>query len=217
MPVRPAALLAAAGASCLLACSSGVAGTGSVAAPAPAGRSSSAPPASSGSTPSPTASGRKPVSTKAVQGPGGRSYVIQIWAEHRVTNCAAHAYGPIVKFLRAHPCTSMDQLLATTTVNGRPVGFAQRAIVFGSGSAGYRTAGQFRAMVSRNGTGNLNDLLREGERLPSGPRSVPFPNAFSALAQDNQVTVVEAWYLHGPTPDNDPALVRMCNDIFLRF
>jgi hypothetical protein len=71
--------------------------------------------------------------------------------------------------------------------------------------------------VSRNGTGNLNDLMREGYRLPNGPTSVPFPNAFSALAQDNNVTVVEAWYLNGATRDNDPPLEQMAQDIYLQF
>jgi hypothetical protein len=148
---------------------------------------------------------------------GGPGYVVKVWAETKVRNCAAHAYGAVVSFLRTHPCFGLTQLLATTSVDGRPVGFAQRAIGFRGGmNKSYRAAGQFREQVTRSGTGNLNDLLREGYRLPSGPTSVPFPNAFSALGQDNGVTVVEAWYLDGPTPDNDPALVKMAQDIFLR-
>lgn len=152
-------------------------------------------------------------------GSNGTTYVIKIWAETHVTDCAAHAYGaPVINFLRSHPCFSMRQVLATTTVDGRAVGFAERSIGFRGGvNNGYRAAGQFRQLVTRSGTGNLNDLMREGYRLPSGPSAVPFPNAFSALGQDNGVSVVEAWYLHGPTPDNDPPLVRMAQDTFLQF
>jgi hypothetical protein len=152
-------------------------------------------------------------------GSNGTSYVIKIWADKKVTNCAAHAYGAaVVKFLRRHPCFDMRQVLATTTVDGRAVGFASRAIGFRGGmKKSYRAAGKFRNLVTRSGTGNLNDLMREGYRLPSGPSAVPFPNAFSALGQDNSVTVVEAWYLKGPTPDNDPPLVRMAEDIFLQY
>lgn len=154
----------------------------------------------------------------AARGPDGTTYVVKIWAETEVKDCAAHAYGaPVINFLRTHPCAGMRQVLATTTVDGKAVGFAQRSIGFlGGMNQSYRAAGQFRALVTRSGTGNLNDLLREGYRLPSGPSAVPFPNAFSALGQDNGVTVVEAWYLHGPTPDNDPPLVRMAQDIFLQ-
>jgi hypothetical protein len=160
----------------------------------------------------------QPLRTKTVHGPSGTDYVIKVWAQDDVTDCAAHAYGrPVIHYLRAHPCYGLSRILATTTVNGKPVGFAQRSIGFrGAQDQGYKAAGRFRKLVSENGTGNLNDLLREGYRLPSGPKSVPFPNAFSALAQDNNVTVVEAWYLNGPTPDNDPALERMAQDIFLQ-
>ena len=141
-----------------------------------------------------------------------------MWAQKQTTACAAHAYGtPIIAFLRKHPCDGLRSLLATTRVGGRAVGFAQRTIGFrGAEGHSYRAAGEFRALVSRSGTGNLDDLLREGYRLPAGPAHVPFPNAFAALGQDNSVTVVEAWYLHGATPDNDPALERLERDIFLR-
>ena len=40
----------------------------------------------------------------------------------------------------------------------------------------------------------LSFLPVPGLALPSGPTSVPFPNAFSVLGQDSGVTIVEAWY-----------------------
>jgi hypothetical protein len=81
----------------------------------------------------------------------------------------------------------------------------------------YKTAGDFRTLVAADGTGNINDLLREGRRLPSGPSAVPTPDAFSVLGQDAGVAIVDAWYLDGPTPNNDPALVKMGHDIFLQY
>lgn len=209
----------------LSACSSNVAGTGTGAGPGTGeattpGAASAAP---SSNAPSKSSSGVHPVPSaplRTVQVPaqgGGAGYVVKVWAQTEVRNCAAHAYGAVVGFLHRHPCFGLKSLLATTTVDGRPVGFAQREIGFRGGmNESYRAAGRFRDLVTRSGTGNLNDLMREGYRLPSGPTSVPFPNAFSALGQDNGVTVVEAWYLDGPTPDNDPPLVRMAQDIFLR-
>jgi hypothetical protein len=226
--VVPAAWLAG----CVLAaCASTTAGTGegagaggtaSSAAPgAPSSPSPSRIAKSSGGASSPTASTHpvpsRPLRTVTAHAPGGTTYEVQIWAERSATDCAAHAYGAVVAFLHRHPCSGLRQVLATTTVDGRAVGFAERSIGFRGGmQAGYRAAGQFRELVTRDGTGNLDDLMREGYRLPSGPTSVPFPNAFSALAQDNSVTVVEAWYLQGATPDNDPPLVRMAQDIFLQ-
>jgi hypothetical protein len=156
------------------------------------------------------------VRTVRVNGQHG-DYVVKVWAEAQVHDCGAHAYGAVVAYLRRHPCTGMGQLLATTTVNGRPVGLASRTISFsGTGDGAYRTADAFRSLVTKSGTGNLNDLLREGYRLPSGPTSVPFPNAFDAQSHNAGVTVVEAWYLDGHTPDNDPPLIHMAQDLFLQ-
>ena len=161
----------------------------------------------------------QPLRTKSVVATDGTTYVIKVWADENVTDCAAHAYGtPVIKYLQKHPCFGLGQVLATTTVGGKDVGFAQRSIGFKEPKPGSYTATEgFRRLVQKDGTGNLNDLLREGYRLPSGPTSVPFPNAFSALGQDNNVTIVEAWYLKGKTPDNDPALEKMAQDIFLQY
>ncbi len=199
--------------------SSGAAPSSGSTSPSSPGTSSKPAKSSSSAKPGTHPVPAQPLRTVTAHAPGGRSYVVKIWAEKTVTNCAAHAYGaPVISFLRRHPCFSMRQLLATTTVDGKAVGFAQRSIGFRGGmNASYRAAGEFRDLVTQSGTGNLNDLMREGYRLPSGPSAVPFPNAFSALGQDNSVTVVEAWYLSGPTPDNDPPLVRMAQDIFLQF
>jgi hypothetical protein len=222
-------------ASALAACSSDTAGSGtgrygasvsaqpsasgSATAPSSAAvPSSKAPRTSASPTTSPVPD--KPLRTKAVTAGGtGTTYVIKVWAEQNVKDCAAHAYGdPVIHYLQTHPCFGLGQLLATTTVNGREVGFAQRSIGFTGGEpASYRAADNFAKLVAKDGTGNLNDLMREGYRLPSGPTSVPFPNAFSALGQDNNVTIVEAWYLKGATPDNDRALEKMAQDIFLQY
>ena len=229
-PRRLTAAIAAGTAAVLLAsCATQVDGTGTGAGPHPgtSGGSSSA----VAPSPAPSISGAgssarprghpvpsQPVRQALVRA-NGTAYRIQVWAEVRTPDCAAHAYGaPLIAFLRRHPCTGVSSLLATTRVGGRAVGFARRSIGFkGAGDQSYRSAAQFKALVSRSGTGNLDDLLREGYRLPSGPSQVPFPNAFDAQSQDNGVTVVEAWYLHGPTPDNDPALERMERAIYLQF
>lgn len=207
--------------------------TGPPAAPTPAAGTSTQSPSSSQPEPSKSAAtdaapgssapATHPVPSQPLRvvkavGGNGTIYPVTVWAAEQRTDCAAHAYGaPVIDFLRRHPCSALSSLIATTTVNGRGVGLAQRTIGFrGAGDSSYRTAGRFRQLVSRSGTGNLDDLLREGYRLPHGPAHVPFPNAFNAQGQDNSVSVVEAWYLHGATPDNDPALEQMERDIFLQ-
>ena len=55
---------------------------------------------------------------------------------------------PVVTYLRAHPCNGLTRLLDTTTVDGRPVGFAEARLGFaGAADAVYRVAGDFRRLV----------------------------------------------------------------------
>jgi hypothetical protein len=150
---------------------------------------------------------------------GGTVYPIKVWADVTDTDCAAHAYGaPMIAFLHAHQCRGLERILATTVVNGKGVGFNVADTSFpGTATDPYSGSEAFRALVEQDGTGNLNDLLREGYRLPSGPTAVPFPDAFTVVGQDAGLSVYDMWYLSGPTPNNDPALVQMAQDIFLQY
>jgi hypothetical protein len=156
----------------------------------------------------------RPVRTVAVTGtPSGTIYQVSIWAEKTDQNCHAHAHGsPVVSFLAKHPCATMTRRLGTTTVGGKAAGFALTAIRFSSA----KTASAFRVLVTKDGTGNLDDLLSDGNRLPAGPRSVPAPDGFSAVSHDNEVLVVDSWYLTGSTPENDRPLTALANDFFGR-
>ena len=160
-----------------------------------------------------------PVRTATVHAADGTTYEVLIWWDVQNDTCFDHAYGqPMITFLTTHPCSGLRRILATTTVGGRPVGFAMSATGF-PGTPGnlYGEAGRFARLEQADGTGSLNDLLREGYRLPSGPTSIPSGEAFNVLGQDTGVTVWDAWYLDGPTPTNDPALIQMTQDLFLQF
>jgi hypothetical protein len=180
---------------------------------APATASTSAP-ASPSTHPVPST----PLRSATVTAPDGSSYLVQVWASVQTPTCADHAYGqPMIDFLRAHKCFGLTRRLATTTVHGHAVGLAISDLGFTGRDPGvYKTAGDFVKLVTRNGTGNLVDLLRDGYRLPAGPTSVPSPDAFSAQGQDAGVEVVDAWYLDGPTRENDPELVTLEQSIFLQ-
>jgi hypothetical protein len=159
-----------------------------------------------------------PVRTVTVNTDDGVGYVVKIWWDVHNRTCFDHAYGSIVTFLTTHPCDGLERILATTTVNGRPVAFAESLTGFaGTPNNLYGEAGRFIQLEEADGTGSLSDLLREGYRLPSGPTSVPAGEAFNVLGQDQGVTVWDVWYLDGATPTNDPALIKMTQDLFLRF
>ena len=150
---------------------------------------------------------------------GTRTYDITIWWQVNSDDCADHAYGnPVIQYLTAHPCHGLTRLLATTTVNGKAVGFAQSSLGFvGNAPDVYQTAGNFAALEKKDNTGSVDDLLRDGYRLPHGPSKLPSPDAFDVESQDSGVTIVDAFYLSGPTPNNDKALVQMAQDMYLQF
>ena len=218
----------------LAACSTTTGGSGNTSGPPSIGGSSThdfpgstAPPSTPSSstsssthaTPSTTVhpAPATPIRTVHVQG-GKTSYVVKIWAQVENPTCYDHAYGqPIITFLTEHPCSGMTRILATTTVGGRPVGFAETATSFtGTAANPYAYSSKFTQLEQANNTGSINDLLREGYRLPSGPSAIPAHEAFEVLGQDNGVTIWDAWYLDGSTPDNAKPLMTMAQDLFLQ-
>jgi hypothetical protein len=161
----------------------------------------------------------KPLRTETITGNDGTTkYVIAVWVEDDTVNCEGHAYGaPVIAYLKANLCSGMRRLLAATTVGGRPVGIAQSLVSFSGGTqAGEQVAGDFQTLVTQNGTGNINDLLREGKRFPNSGSKVGDPDAFTAAAQDGGVGIDDVWYLDGATPDNDPPLLALAQSLFLQ-
>jgi hypothetical protein len=217
----------------LAACSSTIAGSGTVSGTDSGPSSSpdfpSSPASGSGGATAPAASGSAvpsthpvpsaPLRSVTVHAPGGTTYPVQIWADVEDPTCFDHAHGqPVITFLTTHPCTGLHRYLGTTTVSGRAVGFAMSATGFhGPASDPYRYAGQFSTLEEADGTGSIDDLLLDGYRLPAGPAQIPASEAFRVVGQDAGVTVWDAWYLDGTTPQNDPALMRMAQDLFLQF
>jgi hypothetical protein len=230
--VRSVRIIALAPVAALLAaCAGTIDGTGTVSGE-PGRAASSSPdfpastaPGSASASPSPSGKGSThpvpsaPLRKVLVHGSGGTAYPVQIWADVRDATCADHAHGgPIVRYLTAHPCNGLHRYLGTTVVGGRAVGFAMSATGFhGPTSDPYRYAAQFTRIEEADGTGSIDDLLMDGYRLPAGPSQIPTSEAFTVVGQDEGVTVWDAWYFTGRTPENDPKLLKMAQDLFLQF
>ncbi|MGI8880575.1 MAG: hypothetical protein ACR2KJ_08735 [Jatrophihabitans sp.] len=182
-----------------------------------AGKSAESTSSGKSSSSAPTKTPPKPVRSVTISGASsGTKYTVAIWSEDTQKDCAAHSYGKaVVAYLKKYPCSSMTRRVGTTTVNGKPVGFALTVITI-PGTSGHpqKPAGDFLKLVSKDGTGNVNDLLREGKRLPTGPTAVPSPDAFSVANKSADVIIVDAWYLSGKTPGNDPPLTKLAADFF---
>jgi hypothetical protein len=163
------------------------------------------------------ASSRRDTPIRVVHAAG---HTLKIWAVTKHQSCWRHAYGDVRNFVSTQECgNSLGRMLITTRVNGRGVGLARYTCAFGGATAQqmYTRAGEFRHLVSQNGTGMFYSLFHDGYGLPAGPQAVPGSNAFRALSQDSGVWIFQAWYLHGATPNNAPALERLEKNLFLQF
>lgn len=153
-----------------------------------------------------------------VTGADGNSYDLDVGAQDRITDCAAHSYGrPMIAFLHAHPCLNAHRLLATLTLDGRKAMLSIITITFSPSAGddhGYDAAQMFQDTEQASGTGSMNDLLREGRRVPGVSGSIPSTGAFTIAGQDASAAVFDAWWAAGATADQDPRLVTVENALF---
>jgi hypothetical protein len=117
------------------------------------------------------------------------------------TASAAHSYGQVQTFFAKTPCSSVHRLLATTKQGGRTVVIASNVVTFDTAGQ----AARYLALVNSDGTGNINDLLREGVGFSGAPSKLP-EAAFASRQSGGQVWVAEAGYLTGSSATSDPAL-----------
>ncbi|MDQ1738458.1 MAG: hypothetical protein QOE53_110 [Pseudonocardiales bacterium] len=116
-------------------------------------------------------------------------------------DCTAHSYGQVLIFFTRTPCSTVRRSLLTTKRDGRGIVVATSAVTF-------RTPAQatsYLRLVTSDGTGNINDLLREGVRYPGSPSKLPGA-AFASRQDGLRVLVAEAAYEQGSSDYRDPTL-----------
>jgi hypothetical protein len=146
----------------------------------------------------PTSTPTTPAAAPPPAAPAG--YAVQVTDE--ITDCADHAHGQSKTTFRNQNCVKATRSLGSGRVDGRPVVFVVARIEMESSAA----ATSVRRVLDGTGTGNLNDLLREGKTFPGAPRSMPVSGYASARA-GAVVLVAEAGFSDGgPSSNNDPAL-----------
>ena len=139
-----------------------------------------------------------PASAVQAVAPGG--YVVQV--TDSITDCAGHSRGKAQVSFKAKNCVRATRLLATGEVGGRPVLFVVSRIQMTTGEA----AASVKQVLDGNGTGNLNDLLRDGMTYPGAPAKMPI-SGYASLQTGTVVTVAEAGFIdNGRSSNTDPAL-----------
>ena len=157
----------------------------------------------------PFGSGTKPPAA-AVQTVAPNAYVVQV--TNAITDCAGHSHGKTQVSFKAENCLKATRLLATGEVGGRPVLFVVSRIQMPTSEA----AASIKQILDANGTGNLNDLLREGKTYPGAPATMPI-SGYASLQTGTVVTVAEAGFVdNGRSSNTDPALRSAAAEVATR-
>lgn len=153
-------------------------------------------PATADSSPMAAAPSGSPASSAPV---GGVPAGWQLRTGDDQTNCAAHSYGQVQVFFARTPCTTVHRSLFSTSRDGRDIVVAASTVTFAS----TEQASGYLRLVTSDGTGNINDLMREGSRYPGSPSKLP-PAAFASRQDGVRVLVAEAGYA-SQAPQGPPA------------
>lgn len=105
-------------------------------------------------------------------------------------SCAEHAYGQIQQFLQNEPCEKLTRGIFTTTVEGRTVYTSVSVVQMADEEA----AGELRDLTDTDGTGNVNDLVREGEVTIEDLETLSGGGGYDSAQQRNEVVIVESDY-----------------------
>jgi hypothetical protein len=136
----------------------------------------------------------------AVQSTAPSGYAVKL--SDVVIDCAKHARGKVKTSFGTLPCVKATRSLATGRISGRPALFVISRIQMASAEA----AASIKQVLDGSGTGNLNDLLREGKTFPGGPQKMPI-SGYTSVQAGTVVTVVEAGFIDGgPSSSTDAAL-----------
>jgi hypothetical protein len=133
-------------------------------------------------------------------GPGGEQTQQQSTGEYEFTaeldsprvddNCGEHAYDATQTFLQQNECDKLTRSVFTTVIDGRTI-YTSVAVVE---MADKETAKELRELTDTDGSGNVSDLVREGEVTVDGLKSLSNGGGYASEQQGTQVTIVEADY-----------------------
>jgi hypothetical protein len=110
------------------------------------------------------------------------------------TSCANHAYGTVAGFFAAQDCLGLSRALWSADVAGQPAVVSLSRVVMPDDAS----AQALIKLTDGDGTGNVNDLLREKVSYAGAPARLS--NAQYASSRNAAtVTIVEAsWAKAGP-------------------
>ncbi|WP_173124528.1 hypothetical protein [Kibdelosporangium persicum] len=125
----------------------------------------------------------------------------------RDSNCARVSYEDVKKFFERKPCTGVTRELYTATVDGRKA-YTSVAVVRMSNAA---DAQELEKLTRTDGTGNVNDLVKDGRVKVPGLRSLG-GGAFASKVSGNDVIIVESDFEGGSKNQDEAKLEEISTD-----
>lgn len=105
-------------------------------------------------------------------------------------SCGEHAYAATQTFLQEKACNKLTRSVFTTTIDDRTV-YASVSVVEMDDQ---QAASDLRDLTDKDGSGNVNDLVREGKVTVEGLETLSNGGGYASEQRNNQVTIVEADY-----------------------
>jgi hypothetical protein len=103
--------------------------------------------------------------------------------------CVGHAYGETETFFATTNCTGLSRALYSAQIDGGAVVVSVARVRMPDTA----TARDLRALTDRNGSGNVNDLLREGVSYAGAPAELASAEYASAVSGPAVTIVESAW------------------------
>jgi hypothetical protein len=158
------------------------------------------------------AAAEAPASETAVAGPvigdveqvGDTDYTVE--AVQVDDTCAGHAYGDTAAFFAGVDCTGLSRALYSARIDGEPVVVSVARVRMPDTAA----ARELQALTDRNGSGNVNDLLREGVRYTGSPAELSGAEYASAVSGSG-VTIVESAWVDDETDGGSAEIDRIAD------
>lgn len=120
--------------------------------------------------------------------------------------CAANAYGDVVGWFRQHPCEQVHRSLYETRAQETRA-LVSVVVVTMPGQTG---AKQLKVTTDTEGTGNVNDLVRDGTaNLPGAPNVAT--GEYASRVVGDRLTIVEAQFF-ADTPGSQDLLGEIAHD-----
>jgi hypothetical protein len=103
--------------------------------------------------------------------------------------CVGHAYGETATFFETTNCSGLSRALYSAQLNGGAVVVSVSRVRMPDTAS----ARDLRALTDRNGSGNVNDLLREGVGYAGGPDELSGAEYASAVSGPTVTIVESSW------------------------